>query len=498
MIQTQRTRRQTGWAPAAVLSLGLALSSPAQSPAATPDPLTLAQAVSAALATNPAAQAAQQQLAQVQARLGQAQAQKRFQITFNSTVSGSNADVIQPPPGHETFGTVQNTLTVPLPLGRRPSLAIIQAERQLAAAQFQYQAARSGLAGQVAGAYYDLLRRQALRTAAQEALTLAQRGLSDTQKRYGAGDAAQLDVLQAQVPVASAQASLTQAATAVAVSQQTANDLLGRPLDAPVTLTDITGPPPTFPGTQEQARALALQRSPDVQAADATLQAEEAALEAARLYREPTFSLQAIDTRSSDQTSFSREDTLQAQVSLPLSDGGLGQAQTREAQAALAQARAQAQSARRAVLVAVSTAYLNAQGSRAQVTASQAARDIAQITYEKTVRGYQNGLFPFINVLNAQNALAQARIAYVQALYDAASAASALQAAVNGGSVAGGPSGPTGPALSPTGGGTSQPANTTPPSTNSNGTSPAGAGTPGTTPSGTSTTGPSTTGRGTP
>jgi outer membrane protein TolC len=286
-----------------------------------------------------------------------------------------------------------------------------------------------------------LLRKQALRNAAQEALTLARQGLSDTEERNRAGDVAQLDVLQAQVPVASAQATLAQADSAVAVARQALNDLMGHPLDDPLTLADITAPPTTPSETQDQARDFALQRSTDVQAADATVQADEAALEATRLYREPTFSLQAIDTRSGDQTSFSREDTLQAQVSLPLSDGGLGQAQTREATAALAQSRAQAESARRTALLTVSTAYLNAQGSGAQVTSARTARDIAQITYDKTVQGYQNGLFPFVNVLNAQNALAQARIALVQALYDAASAASTLQVAENGGAAAS----PTGP-----------------------------------------------------
>lgn len=495
-MQIPRLQARAGQAASAAVFLAVCLAPPGRAQVSTSvsGPLTLNQAVSTALATNPAARAAAQQFSQAQARLGQAQAGRRFQITFNSTASGSNASVLQPPPSRETFGTLQNTLTVPLPLGRRPGLAVSQSQEQLAAAQFQFQSARLVLAGQVVTAYYDLLRKQALYAAARESLAQAQQELSDARKRNRAGDVAQLDVLQAQVPAANAQAALVQAENAVAVAQQTLNDLLGRPLDAPLSLTDITALPPILPLTPEQARAFALQRSPDVQAADANIRADEAALEAARLYREPTYSLQAIDTRSNDQTSFSREDTLQAQVSLPLSDGGLGQAQTREAAAALAQARAQAESARRAALVAVSAAYLNARASRAQVTAAQAARDIAQVTYDKTVLGYRNGLFPFVNVVNAQNALAQARIAYVQALYDAASAASALQAAVNGGAVPG--AGSTAmPSLTS---GAAQPGNTAPPGTNANGVSPAGAGTPGTTPAGTSTTGPATTGTGTP
>jgi len=366
---------------------------PAQ--AAGPPALTLNQAVSAALASDPAARAAVQQLAQAQARLGQVQAQRRSSITFNSTVSGSNASVIQPPPSSETFGTLQNTLTVPLPIGQRGRYTVRQADQQLSAAQAQYQAARLALAGQVTAAYYDLLRKQAL--------------------------------------------------MAMAVAQQTLNDVTGRPIDALPRIADITGPPPVLPYTLVQARALAVQRSADVRAADATVRADEAALEAARLYREPAVSPQAIDIRSNDQTSFSRQDTLQASLTAPLSEGGLGREQVREA--------------------------------------ALAARGIAQLTYDKTILGYQNGLFPIINVLTAQNALAQACIAYVQALYDAASSESALEAAVSGGTV--GNSAAPGTGTAPGNGGTpsAKP-------TGAGGTSPAGAGNPGTSPSGTSPTGP--------
>lgn len=420
-----------------MLALGFALPCRAQAPA--PDSgrvpaaaLTLNQAVSAALATNPASLAAAQQFAQAQARLGQAQAQRRFQITFNSAVSGSNAAVNQPPPSRETFGTLQNTITVPLPIGRKPSLVIQQTDEQLAAAQAQLRSTRLALAVQVANDYYDLLRKQALLSIAQETLAQAERELSDAQKRNKAGDAAQIDVLQAQVPVANAQASVEKTQNDKAVAMQTLNDVIGRPLDAQVIVADTVDEAPALSYTLSEARSKALQNSPDVRAADATSHAAKMALDAAKLFKEPTVELQAIDVRSSDKTSFSREDSILASITVPLADGGLGKAQVREAEAALNQANEQAKSARRAALIAVSAAYLTAQSARTLVSAAQAAQDVAQITYDKTVKGYQNGLFPLINVLTAQNVLAQARIATVQATYDAASAHADLEFDITG------------------------------------------------------------------
>lgn len=406
------------------------MPAPPAAPASAAPPVTLPGAITAALAANPAARAAAQQLAQAQARLAQAEAQRRFQITLNTAGSGSNVDVIQPPPGHETFGTLQNTLTIPLPLGGRPRLAVRQAQAELAAAQAQFDSARLSLANQVSTAYYDLLRQQALLQIAQETTATAQRQLSEAQLRRQAGDVPDLDVLRAQVPVASAQAGLYQAQNAAAVAREALNSLLSRPLDDALTVAEVTPAPATLPFTLEQVRSLALQYSPQLRAAAATLRANEAALRSARLWREPAFALQAFDLRSNDQTSFSREDTLLASVTIPLSDGGVGRGRVRETQAALERARAQAEVDRQTVLVTVSAAYLTASSSGQQVPAAQVAQEIAQTSYDKTVLGYRNGLFPLTDVLNAQTALTQAQIAYRQALYQAAVAVSTLSNAI--------------------------------------------------------------------
>ena len=438
-------------------------------------PLTLAQITQMAVDASPALSAARQSVAQAQARTQQAQAGRRLQITFNSTASLSAASVYQPPPTFETFGTLQNTLTVPLPLGRRPGFAITQAQEQQSAVLAQLDSARLALVGQAAAAYYDVLRKQALLAVAQQTLTENQRAFSDVQKRTQAGDAAQLDVLQAQVPVASAQAALDGAENDLAVAVETLNSLLGRPLDDPLLLADIPASALALPYTLAQAEQFALSRSPDLRAAEATIRADRAAIAAARLYREPAFSLQAIDIRSKDVTSFRSEDTVQAAVTLPLSDGGLGSAQVQEAQAALAGASAQAEAVRRTVIAGVSAAYLTAQSRRRQIESARTARDIAQITYDKTTLGYRNGLFPLLQVLTARAALTQARLAYTQAVYDAAAASTTLSTAFAGAAPALPPAPIVPAAVPPTG---------------ANGTSPTGgASTPGTTPAGNSTTG---------
>jgi outer membrane protein TolC len=397
-------------------------------------PLTLSDAITKALAESPNARVAAQQLAQAEARVGQAQAGRRFQITFNSTASGSNADVIQPPPAHETFGTFQNTLTIPLPVGPKANLAIRQSEAQLDSAQAQYESARLSLANQVTTAYYDLLRKQTVLQVAQETLALDQHQADDTAKRNRAGDVPELDVLRSQSSIASAQSQQIGAQNDVAVAQQALNSLIGQSLNAPLNIAAVPDNASMSVPTLDEAQTQALAASPDIRSAQASRRAAQAALDLARRYGDPSLSLQVIDTRSGDKTAFSREDTLEASVTVPLSDGGLGHAQVREAQAGLAQAQSEVEIARQKVLTTVNAAYLTTQSTVRQIAAARSARDIAQTVYDKTVRGYQNGLFPLSDVFNAQSALTQAKIAETQAVYDAAVAVSSLNAAIKGGS----------------------------------------------------------------
>ena len=474
---------------------------PAQAQIAAPGgrPLTLADATSAALTVSPVARAAGQQLAQAQARLAQAEAGRRLAITFNTTVGGSASKSNTPPPDNQTFGTLQNILTVPVPLGKRPQLFVAQAQAQLLAARATYAGARLALTGQVSAAYFDLLRKQALMQIARDTQIVDQRQLDATRRRNAAGDVPDLDVLRAQVPLASAQASVAGAEAAVTVAAQALNALTGRGLDSPLAVADVPPSATLFSYTLEQARGLAAKSSADVQAAEATVRADEIALENARRFSDPTLAFQVSDTRTNDQTSFRRLDTVQASVTFPLTDGGLGRGQVREAEATLAQARAQLEVVRLTALTAVSTAFLTAQATRQQVAAAKVAQDIARVTYDKTLFGYQNGLFPFSDVLTALSALTQARVAYTQAVYDTAVAVAGLTSTVRGfvaPAAPGSAPGPTAPGVSP-----DVPATSAPGSAKT-GTGAAGSGTGGATPNNSPApippTGTNPTGKGTP
>jgi len=386
--------------------------------------LSLADAIAMATAKSPAVYAAQQAWAEAEARVDQARAQTRVTLSFNSTASESNAAVATPPPDHETFGSIVNSITMPVPLGRRPTLAVAQAEAQAAAAKAQFTAAERTQTLAVINAYFDLLKKQSQLVDAQLNLDQAQRQLDDASLRNKAGDVPELDVIRAQVPVAQAEAGVVQAQNAIDIAGEALNAAIGRQISTPVIVTT----PSTETGTQslDDVERLAVEGSGDIAAARSTITAQQVALESAKHWRDPALSLQASDTRGGDVTSFSHQDTIQASITIPLTDGGLVHGQRDEATAAINQAGAQLATSILTVQASAASAYHNAVTTRKLADSAKAALDIAQTAYEKTAHGYHSGLFPLTDLLNAQTSLAQTRSTYTQALYDAGAAAATL------------------------------------------------------------------------
>jgi outer membrane protein TolC len=397
--------------------------------------VTLQESLALAMKDNPNAVAAKQQYLEAVAALGEATAARRLQITFNSTGSYSNAAIDRPPPAEENFGTVQNSISVPLPIGAKPGLLVTEAQHQQEMAHAQLDLFQQNLARSVASAYYNLLLQQLLLSAANDSLQTATREESDTKNRNTAGEAPTLDVMQATVRTASAQTEDLRVQQAVTVAQEAFNDLMGVPIDEMVTVQMQTAQPAAPLMSLSDARLAALKNSPDLKAALEATASEQAVLEATKRYNDPQVSIQALDARSGDVTSFSRQDSLQASVTVPIDDGGVGHEQIKSAAATLAQAIAAEESVRKSVLLATSSDYVAVQGSLALVELTSAARDLAQATYEKTLLGYQSGLYPLSDTLAAQSALAQARTDYAQAVVSAASAAFSLHMDIDGDNV---------------------------------------------------------------
>ncbi|MFM2342883.1 MAG: hypothetical protein RLZZ592_2536 [Pseudomonadota bacterium] len=376
------------------------------------DPL-LAALVEEALAGNLDLASARSRVVQARALREQAAAALAPQLSLGASATRQRS-------GGATATSVGPLLSASWELDASGQLGATErgAAADVAAAQASVLASAHSLAGEVALAYVALRGSLAQQALVQSSLEAQQQTLQITQWRAQAGLATSLDVEQARTSVEQTRAQLPAYATAIAQGEHALAVLLGQ---APRTLqarlgTDRTLPTPSSPlaGLEERLErgvpAELLRRRPDLVAAEATITAELARLDARRAARRPDFSLSGtLGWKAATLTalggSASLVATLVAAVDWPLADGGLRAAQVDAQQAVLEQARL---SWRAAALTAAQDAEDSlsaAAGSRAQARALATAVEAATLALQLARQRYEAGLIDFTTLLDAQRTL---------------------------------------------------------------------------------------------
>src|SRR5437762_4628265 len=118
------------------------------------------------------------------------------------------------------------------------------AEANVRGAQATYERTKQQIVFAAEQTYLQALLAAESVAAAQRSLAVANESLRVAQVRFSAGAGARLDVLQAEVAVASAEQALVQAQTGVGNAQANLNALINLPLDTPLALTDTLTPRP--------------------------------------------------------------------------------------------------------------------------------------------------------------------------------------------------------------------------------------------------------------
>ena len=309
---------------------------------------------------------------------------------------------------------------------------------QAQAARFQMLAVRTTLTTNVVVTAVQEAALRAQVGATRKSISIARRSLAILQLRFTKGDASKLDVAAQQTQLAQAEASLPALVKQQAATQHALAVLVGAfPSDAPAesfTLADLHLPqnlPVSLPSQ------LVAQR-PDVRQARANLHAASAAVGVAAAARLPQLDLTA--NAGSTALAISKIFTsgtgfwgVAASLTAPIFEGGQLMHQERAAKAAYVQA---AEQYRGTVLTAFQNVAdtlvaldQDAKGLQAAAKAEQAARTTLDLSQLQLKHGYI-GAF---ELLAAQQAYQQARIALVAAEANRFSDTAALYQALGGG-----------------------------------------------------------------
>ena len=168
----------------------------------------------------------------------------------------------------------------------------------------------------------------------------------------------------------------------------------------------------------EDALRQAREYRADVKAAAAHVEAAEQALVAARAQRLPSVLVNvdygAIGNTLADAR---RTFTVVGAVHVPLWDGGRTTGQIMQAEAAVGQRRAEMEDLSAQIEADVRKAYLDLQAATTQVDLANKSRQVAKETLDLTRQRFDAGVSDSVEVIQAQEALANAELDYINSVF---------------------------------------------------------------------------------
>ena len=392
------------WAQVQTLPPPLPLQQP-QSPAAAVAatsvnaPLSLEAALALAMEHNPGLRAAAQAVAASEGAVIQSAARPNPELAYS-----------QEDTRRETRSmTLQ--WNQPIEIGGKRAARMKAAEHGRELAQAELEAARAGLRADVRMAFANVLAAQQRVQLHQKTLEIASQARDAAAKRVQAGKAAPLEETKASVAQGSAQLALAQAQSGLRVArQQLALQWGGQPASFGLAVGELTQLPllPAHALMQEK-----LEQSPQMlRAQQAVLQARSVAeLERAKRLPDPSVSLGMKRAQEVGRNQL----VIGISVPLPILDSNRGnQLQALrladKAEDELLATRQQMQAALQQQQELLQSSQAQAQQLEQQVLPA------AESAYEVAAKGFALGKFSYLEVLDAQRTLAEARSLYLEQL----------------------------------------------------------------------------------
>lgn len=289
--------------------------------------------------------------------------------------------------------------------------------------EIQTEAAVQDLMVRVAEAYVNVLRAQDARDSIAAQLAAVERQFEQTEQRYEVGLVTVTDVMDAQATLDETRVALIQARNSADIALQNLSVLTGEMPDAVLTLGDDL--PVTMPeeGGVQAWIDFALENHPDVLAAQQGLASGEKELQARRNNRLPVLSASASVNYSDDPTDGVDFDeklgsSIGLSLTVPLYTGGATNAEIVTTGLNNNIAEQNLELLKRNITVQVTNLYRQVQSDVQNIEAQRQVVASRESALEATQVGYEVGTRNIVEVLNAQQALFQARQAYSDARYN--------------------------------------------------------------------------------
>ena len=382
---------------------------------------TLEEALIAAYQNYPGLQAERARLREIDETYIQARSQGKMTSSVGGTVSlntNRTPALDIPIPGFEgiiesgtTFSTpvaAQAQFIQPLYQGGRVSALKSQAMSGIYAAREGLRAQETQILVNVAEAYIDVLKAEEAARIRRSNVQVLMRQKEAANARFEVGAGTRTDMAQADARLAGSRVGLAQAEANLQVSRADYKRLTGH-------MPEALSVPPIFqlPATEQGALDLALENNPQVLAAIYSEDAGEAGIKAAKSTYKPTIaltgSLQAVRGQSGFPGS-AETAVIGAQISVPLTTGGMNSSRVRSAENARTRLMFETRDAKRAIEAGVSQSWAGLRAAKEVLKAAEIQVSAAELALEGVELERDVGKRNALDVLNAEQEVLEARL----------------------------------------------------------------------------------------
>jgi outer membrane protein len=312
-----------------------------------------------------------------------------------------------------------------------------QTANRTRAAEGQVSGAREGLRFleqsvllQAATIYMDYLRDSAIVEVQKSNVRVLEQTLKQTRDRFNVGEVTRTDVAQSEAQLAAGRTQLLTAESTLTTTRSNFRRIIGIEPNALAAGSPVDR---FLPATLAGAIDLGLTENPNVTAAMFGIDVSFLNVKVNEGALLPTVTVQASVQQSYEQTiSIPRQfgAAAVAQISVPVYQGGAEYALIRQSKETLAQQRLALEQVRDQTRASVVQAWGQLLAGRAQVSSAQAQVQASEIALNGVREEAKAGQRTTLDVLNAQQALVNARVALVTAQHDRVVASYAVLNAV--------------------------------------------------------------------
>ena len=314
--------------------------------------------------------------------------------------------------------SVGATITQTLFNGQQTANRTRAAEGQVSGAREALRALESTVLLSAATIYMDYLRDSAIVEVQKSNVRVLEQTLKQTRDRFNVGEVTRTDVAQSEAQLAAGRTQLLTAEANLTTTRSNFRRIIG---NEPENLAPGSPVDRFLPSTLPAAVELGLTQNPNVTAAMFGIDVSYLQIKVAEGALLPTVTLQASVQQSYEQSLIQYRSfgaSAITQVSIPIYQGGAEYSLIRQSKETAAQQRLVLDQTRDQTRANVVTAWGQLVAGKAQVASAQSQVQASEIALNGVREEAKAGQRTTLDVLNAQQALVNARVALVTAQHD--------------------------------------------------------------------------------